>query len=362
MGIAFQSLTALTELLGWEKQAHCNLHWQRPVRVSKTMKGSCNVTKVWNSSGAQEANMEAKVGKEKLLFDCGPDQQCVLGGIVALGKFDALHVGHRELAIQAAKAGVPFLLSFVGIAEVLGWEKRLPLVAKCDRKRVLSLWAPLCDGVVPHEYHVQFAQVRYLSPRQFVERLSKELGVKGVVAGANYRFGYKASGDASDLVQLCGEYGLKAYIVDPVMDKFDRSSLEQRNTGSDLREKGQVSSTLVRKALAAGNIKRVEQLLGRKHRLMLTTDDCTVTKNTLVSCRSSVLNQPPMEGEYECMIMIRGNDDVDRNGNGNENIIGYGDLKINSTQVEVTLHEGSFQAHLNGKSFIDLEFEGSREC
>lgn len=362
MGIAFQSLTALTELLGWEKQAHYNLHWQRSVRVSKTMKGSCNVTKVWNSSGAQEANMEAKVGKEKLLIDCGPDQQCVLGGIVALGKFDALHVGHRELAIQAAKIGVPFMLSFVGIAEVLGWEKRLPLVAKCDRKRVLSLWAPLCGGVVPLEYHVQFAQVRYLSPRQFVERLSKELGVTGVVAGANYRFGYKASGDASDLVQLCGEYGLKAYIVDPVMDKFDRSSLEQGNTGADLREKGQISSTLVRKALAAGNIKRVEQLLGRKHRLMLTTDSCTVTKNTLVSCRSSVLNQPPREGQYGCMIMTRGNDDVDRNGNGNENIIGYGDLKINSTQIEVTLHEGSFQAHLNGKSFIDLEFEGSREC
>lgn len=362
MGIAFQSLTALTELLGWEKQAHYNLHWQRSVRVSKTMKGSCNVTKVWNSSGAQEANMEAKVGKEKLLIDCGPDQQCVLGGIVALGKFDALHVGHRELAIQAAKIGVPFMLSFVGIAEVLGWEKRLPLVAKCDRKRVLSLWAPLCGGVVPLEYHVQFAQVRYLSPRQFVERLSKELGVTGVVAGANYRFGYKASGDASDLVQLCGEYGLKADIVDPVMDKFDRSSLEQGNTGADLREKGQISSTLVRKALAAGNIKRVEQLLGRKHRLMLTTDSCTVTKNTLVSCRSSVLNQPPREGQYGCMIMTRGNDDVDRNGNGNENIIGYGDLKINSTQIEVTLHEGSFQAHLNGKSFIDLEFEGSREC
>ena len=47
-----------------------------------------------------------------------------LGGIVALGKFDALHIGHRELASQAAKVGPPFLLSFVGMAEVLGWEPR----------------------------------------------------------------------------------------------------------------------------------------------------------------------------------------------------------------------------------------------
>lgn len=43
---------------------------------------------------------------------------------MALGKFDALHIGHRELAIQAAKIGVPFLMSFVGMAEVLGWEPR----------------------------------------------------------------------------------------------------------------------------------------------------------------------------------------------------------------------------------------------
>lgn len=46
------------------------------------------------------------------------------GGIVALGKFDALHIGHRELVIQAAKIGVPYLLSFVGMAEILGWERR----------------------------------------------------------------------------------------------------------------------------------------------------------------------------------------------------------------------------------------------
>ncbi|XP_057818340.1 FAD synthetase, chloroplastic isoform X2 [Cryptomeria japonica] len=299
-------------------------------------------------------------GKEKLLIDCGPDQQCVLGGIVALGKFDALHIGHRELAIQAAKIGVPFLLSFVGIDEVLGLEKRLPVVAKCDRKRALSLWAPLCGGMVPHEYHVQFAQVRSLSPRQFVESLSKELGVTGVVAGSNYRFGYKASGDASDLVQLCGEFGLKAYIVDPVMDKFDGSISEQGNMGTDTREKGQVSSTLIRKALAGGNIKRVEELLGRKHRLMLTTANCAVTKNTLLACRSSVLNQPPKEGIYGCLIVTNDHNHVDINCN--ENVIGYGDMRIDSSQIEVTLREHNSLVPLNRNTCIGLEFECSRTC
>lgn len=46
------------------------------------------------------------------------------GGVVALGKFDALHIGHRALAEQAARMGSPVLLSFAGMGEVLGWQPR----------------------------------------------------------------------------------------------------------------------------------------------------------------------------------------------------------------------------------------------
>ncbi|KAJ6774898.1 PROTEIN-S ISOPRENYLCYSTEINE O-METHYLTRANSFERASE [Salix purpurea] len=42
------------------------------------------------------------------------------GGIAEPGKFDALDGGHRELAIQASKVEDPYLLSFEGMAEVLG--------------------------------------------------------------------------------------------------------------------------------------------------------------------------------------------------------------------------------------------------
>ncbi|RVX16167.1 FAD synthetase 1, chloroplastic [Vitis vinifera] len=157
----------------------------------------------------------------------------LLGGIVALGKFDALHIGHRELAIQASRVGAPFLLSFVGMAEVLGWEPRVlrvanlrvidtpatastgdsqwqelnqrpaPIVAKCDRKRVLSSWAPLCGNVTPLEFPIEFSS-------------------------ENYRFGYKAAGDSSELVRLCEEFGMGAYIIKPVMD----NNQDSRNTAS----------------------------------------------------------------------------------------------------------------------------------
>lgn len=40
--------------------------------------------------------------------------------VVALGKFDAMHVGHRALASTAAQMGHPWLISFSGMAEVMG--------------------------------------------------------------------------------------------------------------------------------------------------------------------------------------------------------------------------------------------------
>ncbi|KAI3755907.1 hypothetical protein L1987_55716 [Smallanthus sonchifolius] len=234
----------------------------------------------------------------------------VAGGIVALGKFDALHIGHRELAIQAAKAGTPFLLSFTGMAEVLGWEPRAPVVAKCDRERVLSSWSAWCGEVTPTELEVEFSKVRNLTPRQFVEKLSKELGVRGVVAGKNYRFGYRAAGDASELSRLCEEYGIEAYIINPVMDQ-KQSILNREFT--DTKERGQVSSTRVRYALSQGDMSYVSELLGRHHRLTLMLNDdqsCINNKNRNSFPSSCLLNLPPKEGVYANCSVVFGKENV----------------------------------------------------
>ena len=109
---------------------------------------------------------------------------------VALGKFDGMHQGHRLLAQQAASSGSsPFLLSFSGMAEVLGWPARLPLVAASDRARVLASWSLHCQGRTPRQRYVPFAMVRNLSPEAFVQTLAEDLQVSGIVVGQNYRFG-----------------------------------------------------------------------------------------------------------------------------------------------------------------------------
>ncbi|GMN52590.1 hypothetical protein TIFTF001_021734 [Ficus carica] len=280
-----------------------------PYRIHST-------TTVSSSSSSSVACSESSESQLRILSTCFSQQEddhevpseglsSMAGGVVALGKFDALHIGHRELAIQASKVGPPFLLSFIGMAEVLGWEPGPPIVAKCDRKRVLSAWAPYCGNMAPAEFQIEFSSVRHLSPREFVEKLSKDIGVRGVVAGENYRFGYKAAGDAAELVRLCEEYGIGACIINSVMDK-NKLSVNINSTNS--KDRGQVSSTRVRRALAMGDMKYVSELLGRHHRLILKAKDqdvFTCTNHKLSAPKSCLLNLAPKEGLYDkCCIFI----------------------------------------------------------
>lgn len=82
------------------------------------------------------------------------------------------------LAQRAAElGGQPWLVSFSGMADVLGWPKRPPLVADDDRGEVLASWAEQCGGLVPRQRFIPFAEVRSLSPEDFVRVLAEGLKV-----------------------------------------------------------------------------------------------------------------------------------------------------------------------------------------
>lgn len=328
-------------------QLWCHSCFHRRKHLPMHFVAQYSAAKAFSSNCPEETSLcSEEIQKDKFLIDCGADQECVIGGIVALGKFDALHIGHRELVIQASKAGTPFLLAFVGIGEVLGWEPRPPIVANCDRKRVLSSWAPYCGNEVPLEYSVQFSNVRHLTPRQFVERLSKELKVSGVVAGSNYRFGYKASGDASELVRLCKEYGLSAFIVSPVMDKTQRSyngAFKSINSN----DKGQVSSTRVRHALAIGAMDYVAELIGRKHRLILSLHKHCCSQKGISIPKSSLLNQPPKDDAYiNCTLLI------------DDKQVGPANVVIDVENINIELNDASLHAEdlIHDHCFLGIEF------
>ena len=269
---------------------------------------------------------ESDDGIERIKRNAGRESAEV---IVALGKFDAMHRGHKALAAAAATLSKDntestskkvkqqaVLLSFENMAEVLGWKPKKPVTAKRDRGRVLTEWSEelvALDGVEEsdsdcysiREHSVPFASIREMSPERFVKTLKERLGVAGVVAGENYRFGYRASGSAEDLVSFGEKYGLRVKIV----SLLDADKLGAEACDNDGCKGEQVSSSRVRACLKFGDVDAVTKLLGRNHRLCLekiiATDGEKETMDddeNFVAYKSE--NITPKAGDYEGFLVV----------------------------------------------------------
>jgi FAD synthase len=104
---------------------------------------------------------------------------------------------------------------------------------------------------------------------------------------------------------------MEAYIIKSVMDKNQFSTNINSNTGS--KERGQVSSTRVREALAVGDMKYVSELLGRQHRLVLMATDrerFSFSQYKVSAPKSCLLNLAPKEGLYEKCSLLLGEENV----------------------------------------------------
>lgn len=204
--------------------------------------------------------------------------------ILVPGKFDALHLGHRELARIAAQHGAPILLTFSGMASELSWKPRASVVAPIDRPRVLCSWKQYVGASVTWKV-LPFSDIRKLRPVEFVEQMKEMFGCGGFVCGKNWRFGYKAEGDVGILQEICGKLEMMVEVAEPV-----------------IVEGVVVSSTKVRDALAKGDVGLVHQLLGRPHRVVGYLVD---SGQTMVVCGGFV-NQVPGDGAYKVSVRVLG--------------------------------------------------------
>ena len=169
---------------------------------------------------------------------------------VALGVFDGLHPGHRQV-ILAAMQGIgddvsrcvyTFDPATVVTKQIIG-----RLCAPEEQQQLLTHMG------VDELFEVDFATVRHLSPEDFVQKILKEqLGAVKVTCGFNYRFGYKGAGDAATLTRLCADCGITVTVV-PEVDVDGQP----------------VNSTTIRQAIADGDMALTRRLMGRPYRLQL---------------------------------------------------------------------------------------------
>lgn len=170
---------------------------------------------------------------------------------VSIGKFDAIHLGHQALLsalvdIAENELLAPVVLTFANHPnEVLSPEAvPLPIIGGTQRAHLFD------EAGVEAVLNVEFDQdLADLAPNAFVEKyLVQALKAKWVLVGQGFRFGRSGSGTVDTLRELGNLHGFRVVEV-------ARVELEGLK----------VSTTRVREALDAGDVKLAAALLGRNH-------------------------------------------------------------------------------------------------
>ena len=173
--------------------------------------------------------------------------------VVTVGSFDGVHRGHQavlaEIARRARSAGrTSVLVTFdPHPLEVVNPEAAPRLLTTADEKRDVLAETPV-DRVVVLPFTRELSQ---LSAPEFVTQvLRARYGMAELVLGYDHGFGRGRSGDVETVRRLGVEQGFGVDVVEAV------------------REDGQpISSTLIRAAVAHGELDRAERWLGRPYAL-----------------------------------------------------------------------------------------------
>lgn len=157
---------------------------------------------------------------------------------VAIGTFDGVHRGHRGVLATVVETGLaPTVITFDPHPRVT-FGHRVELLTTLERR--LELLELACAETTLVAAFVP--ELQRLTPEQFADEYLRAIGVEVVVAGEDFRFGARRSGD----LELLERLGYEVRVAQQVEG---------------------VSSTAIRAALAEGDVRRVARMLGRPFEL-----------------------------------------------------------------------------------------------
>jgi riboflavin kinase/FMN adenylyltransferase len=177
------------------------------------------------------------------------------GGVLTIGNFDGVHLGHQALIGTARRLASTLGAPAIAVTfdppphQVLHPESltlRPPLTTLADRAELLQRAG--ADHVVILRASPALLS---LSPEAFFEDVVvRQLAARGIVEGYNFRFGRARAGTNDLLHRLCAVAGLAFEEVPQVLHKGEP-----------------VSSSRVRVALLAGDVALAAELLARPYRI-----------------------------------------------------------------------------------------------
>lgn len=169
--------------------------------------------------------------------------------VVAVGNFDGVHLGHREIltsvSAEARNVGARAVaITFDPHPEQFLRPAQAPRLITPVDERLRLLAGTQVDAVLMLPFDVSLAD---LSAREFVERiLVSGLAARSIHEGRNFRFGHGAKAGVQELAVLGTELGFAVNVHDAV-----------RVRGAE------ISSSVIRALISAGDVRRARWMLGR---------------------------------------------------------------------------------------------------
>ena len=190
----------------------------------------------------------------KNLDDVGPE---VRGCSLAIGNFDGVHLGHQKILLTAralAEMGnkAVVALTFDPPPEaILRPDKVSPRLLPHDRKcRAIHEAGADVVVIVPAT-----RELLGMTANEFVEEIIvRRFGALHVVEGRDFRFGARRGGDVGLLNLMGCHYGFAVHVVEAVMTDLPQGP-------------ERISSTLIRRLIADGDVEAAARCLGRPYAL-----------------------------------------------------------------------------------------------
>lgn len=168
--------------------------------------------------------------------------------VLSLGKFDGIHRGHELLMEHLAhkkEKGLKTVIFTFDIPPKRSVERADAKVLTTNEEKMRMFEGLGIDYLVECPFT---QEIRCMEAEDFIEKIVRQLSVKCVVAGADFRFGHNRRGDYQMLQHFAGEYGYEVVVV--------------RKIKEDSRD---ISSTFVREEIAEGNMEKANRLLGYRY-------------------------------------------------------------------------------------------------
>ncbi|MEW4454084.1 bifunctional riboflavin kinase/FAD synthetase [Bremerella sp. JC817] len=177
------------------------------------------------------------------------------GGALTIGNFDGVHLGHARIAQlirqRADEVGGPAVVFTFDPHPVRLLRPELePPPLTWTRRKVELLGKLGIDAVIAYP---TTRDLLNLSPEAFFEQIVvQKMAAKAMVEGPNFNFGKDRAGDTNTLAELCHKHGMQLDILQP----FTRPG-----------ETEFVSSSRIRKLVAAGDVKLAGEMLTEPYRI-----------------------------------------------------------------------------------------------